>query len=575
MYKDKDNQRDTGKDKRRFKRYRRKSNFQVEVCGKSFKAETVDYSADGVRAQLEDSPPINVGDVVDLNISQPDISSHGKVVWSQKNEVGTLVGISRMGLISGSLQDFSLSDIVLGLQRSGKTGLLHIISKPVHKSTYIENGVMIFARSNVPTDRLSNYLLSEGKITQDQFAKAMDVVSMTGKRQGTVLVELGYVEPEYLVNAVRASVERIIESLFSVRDGEFLFKEGFLPTKELIKLRLSAANLIYRGIKAMQDADYVSSLCPVSDIEVGFSPNPLDLFQDVELTFGDKELLKIVEGTIKVGDLVAASGTSELETQKSICALLGIRLLEISEDAGPREAISAESVLEEAPEVSAREIVAEIERMYINHESLGYYGVLGISENAKSQDIKRSYYNAARKFHPDRHFNLEGDIKEKLNSVFTYVTIAYSTLISPDQRREYDEMPKDARGESSESNEILAERRFREGLSELKNNNFAEASRLFGAAAYMDASQSKYHYFSGVSLSGQGKHREAERAISRALKADPFNAAYLVEAGHIFLAMGLPLRARGNFQKAIKIEPLNRRAQEGMDKVLAQTQVQE
>ncbi len=70
-----------------------------------------------------------------------------------------------------------------------------------------------------------------------------------------------------------------------------------------------------------------------------------------------------------------------------------------------------------------------------------------------------------------------------------------------------------------------------------------------------------------MALARAGKFRDAERAISRALRAEPFKPAYLAEAGHVYFALGLPKRAKGNFEKALSIDGKNKRALEGMAKL--------
>ena len=68
-----------------------------------------------------------------------------------------------------------------------------------------------------------------------------------------MLVRLGYLKPQELVWAVRRQVEEIILSLFGFEgsSSEVEFKEEPLPSDEVITLKLSAANLIYRGIKRL------------------------------------------------------------------------------------------------------------------------------------------------------------------------------------------------------------------------------------------------------------------------------------------------------------------------------------
>jgi molecular chaperone DnaJ len=65
-------------------------------------------------------------------------------------------------------------------------------------------------------------------------------------------------------------------------------------------------------------------------------------------------------------------------------------------------------------------------------DSKGYYALLGISEHASYQEIKRAYRGLARKYHPDRNnSSFAEDIIKKINASF-------EVLSDRDKRREYD-----------------------------------------------------------------------------------------------------------------------------------------
>jgi len=62
-----------------------------------------------------------------------------------------------------------------------------------------------------------------------------------------------------------------------------------------------------------------------------------------------------------------------------------------------------------------------------------YYEVLGVSNNASADEIKRAYRKAAMKFHPDRNAdNPEAEVK------FKEAAEAYEVLSNPQQRERYD-----------------------------------------------------------------------------------------------------------------------------------------
>lgn len=551
------------KEKRHFRRYKKRSKFDLLIRGKSFKAETIDYSLSGIGAIVEDSPPIKEGDIIDLNITAPPIKTNGKVVWAKRLSSGLKIGIRNIGNLKGDIKDYELADTLTGLQRTNKTGMLEVRSGAIVKRIYIKNGDMIFAVSNQDEDRLGDILLKEGKINKVQYDHSVEETKRAKQKQGTALVRFGYLKPQELVWAVMHQVEEIIISIFGIEHGIFEFREGPLPTDETITLKLSAANLIYRGIKRIKSLSKLGSSLPPIDAVLCFSSDPLKLFQNITLDKDGKTILSYVDGKTIISNIISVSHLDNLEAFKTIYALLSTGIIELRSEKISDE-ISAEEIIEEPEAKMDAEVVSMIEEMYSKYKDVGYYGVLGVKQYATTAEIKSAYYDAAKRFHPDRHFFLSSeDLKGKLSDIFAYITEAYTMLSNPEKRREYDRRLS-LKPAQKISNEDLAQERFEEGRIEFAKYNTAQALDLFGQAAYLHSSMAKYHYYYGLALNKLGRLKEAARAIQRALKIEPSNPDYLAEAGHIYIKVGLQSRAKSAFMAALKISPSHKRALEGM-----------
>ena len=243
---------DSVKDRKKFKRYSHLAEFQIPIGGITYQAYTNNFSLNDICFTIKGMPTITSGTAVDIKIEELNLDIQGKVLWTKKNGLGFTVDVERRS-ISGLLKHFPLSDIFLDLQRNEKTGILEVKDGNICKKIYIKNGDITFAASNLEEDRLGEVLIKAGRLTLEQYSHSFDVMKKTGKRHGSVLVELGYLKPKEVFLAVTNQVEEIILSLFQWKEGRFEFKEGPLPSEEVITLKLSAANLIYRGCKRMDN----------------------------------------------------------------------------------------------------------------------------------------------------------------------------------------------------------------------------------------------------------------------------------------------------------------------------------
>jgi Domain of unknown function (DUF4388) len=82
----------------------------------------------------------------------------------------------------GDLATTHVAEALLDLHTSARTGILRLSQGELKKGIYFKDGAIVFAHSNVKSERLGETLLRLGKITDEEFRIASIEVIERGKR---------------------------------------------------------------------------------------------------------------------------------------------------------------------------------------------------------------------------------------------------------------------------------------------------------------------------------------------------------------------------------------------------------
>ena len=77
------------------------------------------------------------------------------------------------------------------------------------------------------------------------------------------------------------------------------------------------------------------------------------------------------------------------------------------------------------------------------------YEILGVSETATSEEIKKAYRKLAKEHHPDTNSDWSEEEKKMHVEFFSEITDAYEILINEETRKDYDEKLKEKRSKRS------------------------------------------------------------------------------------------------------------------------------
>jgi curved DNA-binding protein CbpA len=475
-------------------------------------------------------------------------------MWTKREKSGYRVGLKSLGQIKGQLIDFRLSDTFIGLKRTKKTGLLKVTEGGISRCVYYRDGDMIFATSEQRDERLGDMLVTNGQITAKQYALASEAMKKTGNRLGKVLVSLGYLTPRKVLESVWGQVEGIIMNLFPLTDGGFIFEERPLPTEELITLNLSTANLIYYGLKKVKGPGAFANELPSAESVLYFSSDPANLFQDLRLDEAGQKVISAVDHKLSISDIITKTGLDRSEVIRTAHALLSTMVITTEKNAAVHEK-DIRGIFSKEPEPNSRHL---IEDMYGKYKRLNYYDLLGVKKSASIHEIRRAYYMAAKKFHPDIHFRLQYyQLKEKTSEIFSHINEAYSMLSTPHRRKAYDisitEKPVAEKPAKPARNPVYAKVKFKEGRSLLMERKYAQAKLILAEAVSSDDTKAEFHYFYGMACEKLGSNYESKRAIEKAAEIEPDNPVYLNALANLYLKTGNSLMAKSLLSKAQRL----------------------
>ena len=168
--------------------------------------------------------------------------------------------VSEEFVFRGDLESDSLPEILATIHSHAVPGVLECTREDVSKCVYFATGDIIFATSTDREESLGESLLRDGLITDDQLRLSSDELRRApGRRHGTVLVQMGFLEPHELGSAVRKQVQAIVWSLFAWDSGSVTFRVGNFRDDEVYKIKIPTAKAILDGCRFLSDPKDVTA----------------------------------------------------------------------------------------------------------------------------------------------------------------------------------------------------------------------------------------------------------------------------------------------------------------------------
>ena len=516
--------------------------------------------------------------------------------------------------MQGKLESSNLSDVLLGLHLTKRSGILRLSRQDVKKSIYFLDGSIVFAHSNHKADRLGETLLRLGKISLEDFELASREVIEKGKRLGQALSDLGLISAQEVNSSVHYQLQQIIYSIFDWDSGDYEFVERERPVFEDIMVDVSTPNLLMDGIRNATNPIVLARYYQNNENQILQLNTGIPRLPRSDLDFAEETILACIDGTKTIESVRQLAHLSPIEFDRGLCSLLvcGMLQLQTQEDASanahgghqtrpiPQAGFTTQPF---AKQESARfKTLSEEElRRLINMtiqklKDATDEEILNVLPDCTLREIDKAYEDLSSQFHPPYYSQSRFlDVKDNLKEILDRLTLAHDNLIrkfrshiplaegsltqkkpgvseqaaGPEPSRSYEKSQTPMRTP-------VPEREFIQNLkpqetpsrpipvSRQEHTPFPEKEPISQMVARLkqDPSNTALLRRLGRRYQETGKPHEGEKQLLRALELEPQSVENHFALADFYQTLGLKIKAFKHLNIVLQIEPNNARALE-------------
>jgi curved DNA-binding protein CbpA len=446
-----------------------------------------------------------------------------------------------------------------------KTGRLVYRRGDILKYFFFQKGAIIQVKTNQPDERLGEVLYKLERIPKEAHEK-IDAYIEPNMSLGEVLKSRGVISEDDLAEALAHQIRETVLNAFPFFDAEIDFQEHEGFTGEVDDPRVSVPLLIEYGIRRMPGNPLLQAFLARR------TPVPGRMTFAYLLTAVEKDILEKINGTDAAEAILRTLTIPPDQFWKSLYLFYCLGIVEF-EGVARQDAPAEKEVRKPAPAASQTDAppqVAAVLAFRNTLPSMTFYQILDIPRTAAEEDVKKAYFQMARRFHPDRfERKLAAEYKDQIDVVFDAITNAYRILSNKDARRIYD-----AKGGSAATQEDVqdsfrkAEIKFRQGKTLHGQGRFNEAITYLEEAIRVRKDKGDYFLLLAMVESKVPTYvKKAEQDFLKAIQLEPWNPEGYVGLGLLYKAEGLHTKAIKQLEKALETEPGHPTASEALEEL--------
>jgi tetratricopeptide (TPR) repeat protein len=462
-------------------------------------------------------------------------------------------------LFAGNLTETPFPKLFNEICSMGISGILTVERGRAKKSLTFDHGKPARVTSNLLQEVLGRYLVSIGRISEEQYNESIGLAFKTHRLHGDILIERGLLtDGELSKHLQRQSLEKLL-NLFKWQEGEYsFFKKDFMTLRSDFSSS-TPESIVFAGIKRYYGLERLAAMIEPYNNNFLYPGSKKSTFL-VTASLDDDErwLLDLADGTKTVRETIELSPLEFIDSYRLIYGAIVTDVLSVKDTRG-RE--SSADLMRDREKDAAAEILATYHEMMTKN----YFEILEVDTDASAQDVKRAYIRLAKQYHPDSLGPDTSPLMEKTaNQIFDLTTKAYKVLFDENGRREYVRSLTETNGRVNveKTHDIMnAELQFQKGKVFLKKRDFVNARECLEWATKLVPEEAEYLAYFGwtLFLSVEDKQgNEALAAIRQLKKAASINPSLEVTQlflGAVYKVQKLRDIAALHFKKALEINP--------------------
>jgi CheY-like chemotaxis protein len=226
----------------------------------------------------------------------------------------------------GALAETSVPRLLVALHLGQATGALTLTRGPVKKILVVDEGMPVYAASNVGAERLGAICVRRGVVTAERLEALRK--ERPAARTAELLAAAGLLSPEKRAELVAGQIRLVAWSTFEWREGSYEFQLGRPPAGR-VPVKIAMGDLVLEGMLRASTLPRLKAELP-AELHLAPSPDPAFELYALGLRAREARLLAHADGTKSVVDLLRLT---DLPERDALAFLQACRVMRVLDDA--------------------------------------------------------------------------------------------------------------------------------------------------------------------------------------------------------------------------------------------------